>query len=478
MSLLKEGARDRLKVDLAILDFDDTLVPTEQTTFRIENEIAISLGFIPMTRLVHQGNWGKPIDEAITERVPGIDVPTFMARWVELLPHYASKGKVDVVPARNLQALDTLRRRDIKLAVLTSRTIAEMQHLMVSGHPLNERISKFYLRDDSPFTKPDPRVFDSALKDFGVTPDRVVYIGDNLIDGLAAMDAGIHFVASLESGLRTKEDFRGVPVRHFIRKFSDIVKILYHQSVTIYDSGNVPPDIIQAAKVYRELLPDGQDFVSYIYFSKPELNSLTPRIVKHFNDEAFPQIFSTVANTANASREDRQQYLRELLNVYQQMEPQLEINRKTLLIAPQREGALLVKALGWDKRAQITLLPHAKRVHYKEGIVVGLRDTEFSGKIDNVIVVDGAIASGSTLLALMSLLEDKGIRKIKVYAVHATERGLQTISNFAQKLGIDLTVHVGFVSGILNDHFYGVYPDNPNRLVMGDLGDTISDLFN
>lgn len=476
MSLLKEGSK-RLNVDLAILDFDDTLAPTEKTTFKIENEIAISMGHLPMTRITHQYNWGKPIDEAITERIPGINVPTFMAKWVELLPHYANKGKVDVVPTENLQALDVLRRRGISLAILTSRTLAEMQHLLVPDHPLNGRISKFYFRDSSPFTKPDPRVFDLALKDFGVSPDRVVYVGDNLNDGLASKEAGIHFIASLESGLRTQKDFGQVPVRYFIRKFPDMVKILDRQQATVYDNVNVPPDIIEAAKEYRELLPEGEDFVNYIYFSKPELNSFPPTIVKHFSDEDFPQIFSTVANTANASVEDRRQYLEELLNTYQQMEPQLEINKKTLLIAPQREGALLAKALGLDKKAKMILLPHAKRIHYKEGVVVGLRDTEFSGKIDNALVIDGAIASGSTLLALMSLLENRGIKNVKVYAVHATERGLQTISNFAQKQGINLTVHVGHVSGILNNHFYGVYPDSPNRLVMGDLGDTISDLF-
>lgn len=260
MSLLKERSK-RLNVDLAILDFDDTLAPTEKRTFKIENEIAISMGHMPMTRFAHQSNWGKPIDEAIAERIPGIDVSSFMAKWVELLPHYAIKGKVDVVPTENLQALDILRRRGINLAVLTSRTLAEMQHLLVPGHPLNGRISKFYFKDSSPFTKPDPRVFDLALKDFGVTPDKVVYVGDNLNDGLASRDAGIHFVASLESNLRTKKDFQQVPVRHFIRKFPDMVKVLDHQQATVYDSINVPSDIIKAAREYREFLPDGEDFV-------------------------------------------------------------------------------------------------------------------------------------------------------------------------------------------------------------------------
>jgi phosphoglycolate phosphatase-like HAD superfamily hydrolase len=56
--------------------------------------------------------------------------------------------------------------------------------------------------------------FRFAMKTFGATPDRVVFVGDSRKDGLAARAACIRFVA--RSGLLTAEEFSealpGVPV--------------------------------------------------------------------------------------------------------------------------------------------------------------------------------------------------------------------------------------------------------------------------
>jgi len=47
--------------------------------------------------------------------------------------------------------------------------------------------------------------FRFAMETFGATPDRVVFVGDSLKDGLAAKAAGIRFIA--RSGLLTAEEF-------------------------------------------------------------------------------------------------------------------------------------------------------------------------------------------------------------------------------------------------------------------------------
>src|SRR5690606_35757285 len=65
-------------IKLILLDFDDTLVMTEEACFRLENEIAHQLGLAPMSRQTHQQNWGKPIAQAIAERLPGVDVDAFI----------------------------------------------------------------------------------------------------------------------------------------------------------------------------------------------------------------------------------------------------------------------------------------------------------------------------------------------------------------------------------------------------------------
>lgn len=63
--------------------------------------------------------------------------------------------------------------------------------------------------DDTPYHKPDPRVFEPALawlKTQEVIPEEVTYIGDGLHDRSAALGAGFSFLG-VETGLVSAEQF-------------------------------------------------------------------------------------------------------------------------------------------------------------------------------------------------------------------------------------------------------------------------------
>jgi len=210
-------------IKLVIIDFDDTLSLTEEACFHLENHIATKMGFSPMKRETHLRNWGKPIKEAIKERFPKIDVDTFMENLEETLPQFVKRNEIDIINDLNLNVLDKLRTLNRKLAILTSRTISEVKHLMHVAHPLSRRIDTFYHRDNTKHIKPDPRVFEKALNEFEVKPVDAVYIGDSLSDAISAKGAGLHFIALLESKIRTRADFNGLDVDFFAETFSQII---------------------------------------------------------------------------------------------------------------------------------------------------------------------------------------------------------------------------------------------------------------
>lgn len=210
-------------IKLVIIDFDDTLSLTEEAFFKIENLIAEKLGFLPMTRDAHQKNWGKPVKEAILERIPGIDPEEFMKTHKEVFPEFLREGKADIISEKNIDTLKKLKSMGKSLAILTSRTFQEAEHLIDKNHHLNKWIKKIYHTDNSKYLKPDPRVFDQILENFNVKTEEAVYIGDSLGDGMSAKGAGIHFIALLESGLRTKEYFKSVPVDYFAKTFPKIL---------------------------------------------------------------------------------------------------------------------------------------------------------------------------------------------------------------------------------------------------------------
>jgi HAD superfamily hydrolase (TIGR01549 family) len=202
-------------IKLVIIDFDDTLSLTEEACFHIENETAKELGFSPMTRDTHLKNWGKPLELAIVERIPGIDSKKFMKKVEQIHQRFVEERKIDAISEENLAFLVQVKASGRRLAILTSRSLQEAKHLLDKDHPLSTKIEKFYHKDNSEYLKPDPRVFDKVLKDFTVSSHEAVYLGDSIGDATSAKSAGLHFVAVVESGLRNRGDFKTLSIDFF-----------------------------------------------------------------------------------------------------------------------------------------------------------------------------------------------------------------------------------------------------------------------
>ena len=209
-------------IKAVIVDFDDTLCMTETAAFTMTNEILVAMGRTPNTHEAHQKRWGKPVFEAIKEDSPGIDVAEFRTRFEKKLADWVTSKRLDNVPLANLEALDELIAEGREVFILTSRGHSEVEHLIAPDHDLAARIKMFYYRDNMQFHKPDPRAFTMLLSDHQLQPEECVYIGDSLSDAAAAMGAGLHFVACLEAGLRTRAEFAELAVERFIDHFTGL----------------------------------------------------------------------------------------------------------------------------------------------------------------------------------------------------------------------------------------------------------------
>lgn len=211
-------------IEALIIDVDDTLCLTEAACFEMENETLVAMGRNPMARDVHISTWGQSLFDAITVRSPGIDVEAFKVAYHPIIANYTKTGKLDTIPQANYDALDKLSAMGKMLLVLTSRTHGELKHMLEPDHLLASTIKAFYYKDNMQYHKPDPRAFNELLVDNGLAPDNCVYVGDSVSDAVASRQAGLKFVASLESGLRQRADFNGHDVDRFITHFPDIVE--------------------------------------------------------------------------------------------------------------------------------------------------------------------------------------------------------------------------------------------------------------
>ncbi len=213
-------------IKAVIIDVDDTLCLTEAACFDLENEVLRQMGRPPMLRAVHIATWGRPLFDAMLERSPGTDMKQFTLLYHPVIEEFVTNGRLDKIPDANYQALDQLLAQGKKLMLLTSRTHAEFKHLLAPDHGLAKRITAFYYQDNMQFHKPDPRAFNELLQDNGVQAGECIYVGDSLSDAKAANEAGLRFIASLESGLRQKADFADFRVDAFIATLPEIVQTM------------------------------------------------------------------------------------------------------------------------------------------------------------------------------------------------------------------------------------------------------------
>ena len=213
-------------IQAVIVDVDDTLCLTESACFDLENTALERMGRAPMERTVHLGTWGQLLFEAITVRSPGIDVEEFKVVYHPVIEEFITDGRLDYIPKENYEALDHLLALGKKIMLLTSRTHGEFQHMLAPNHLLSTRVSAFYYKDNMTYHKPDPRAFDELLRDNSLQPNQCVYIGDSPSDAAASNQAGLGFIASLESGIRQRKDFADYKVAAYINRFPEIVDAL------------------------------------------------------------------------------------------------------------------------------------------------------------------------------------------------------------------------------------------------------------
>jgi len=209
-------------IKLILVDFDDTLCLSEEACFHLENEIAAKLNFPPMTRFAHQSNWGKSLKDAIVERIPGIDADKFMSLFSDVSRKHVLDGTFDRVSDENLNILKLLKKQRYKVIIQTSRQHCEVEYLTSKESPLMSILDGFFYQERSKYKKPDPRVFLLPSEMFHVAFSEMVYVGDAFTDVQWCRAAGIHFIASIESGLRTREDFEKLGAKWFINRFSEL----------------------------------------------------------------------------------------------------------------------------------------------------------------------------------------------------------------------------------------------------------------
>jgi hypothetical protein len=258
-----------------------------------------------------------------------------------------------------------------------------------------------------------------------------------------------------------------------------------------YNRSDAPKEMMAAAELYEQRFEI--QFATLTYFSKKLLSelhraerdasdvpsnvSIASRTDKTILDDI--RELSRIANRDSITLAERKRYFSALKRIYGRLpsgpsEPSRD--ERTLCVGIEREGRILAESMGWLPKGH-NLHPHAKRVPYAGGLLIGLSDFTTLHSYSSCLIIDGAIASGATIISTIEKLRSS-VPSFRIYSVHSPYEGIHAITRYGLSSGLDLRLTIGHATAGINSHFYAVDPDDPNRVVVGDLGDTISDLRN
>jgi HAD superfamily hydrolase (TIGR01549 family) len=190
-----------------ILDHDDTLVGTIGTKWAHHKHVARTHYGKELTDDEIKLHWGKPLGELVCLLYGTDNVEQAMANNTACHENFPKDLFAATIPMlRRLKAAKKL------VGIVTATNRFSFEHdLALHQIPL-ELLDYTQTAEDTPYHKPNPRVFDPAIAWLGsrqVGPKEVVYIGDGLHDMNAALGAGFNFIG-VETGLVTAEQFREV----------------------------------------------------------------------------------------------------------------------------------------------------------------------------------------------------------------------------------------------------------------------------
>jgi phosphoglycolate phosphatase len=186
--------------DLVMFDLDGTLVETAPEIFDAVNDTLRYFG-LPEVTQQQVNDWiGHGTRELLIQALAfSGKVPDSTVRASDSLllsvscfdKHYQQRcGTRSQLYPQVRETLTALRSLGVKLAVVTNKE-GRYTTTVLNAHCLTPLLDAVVSGDSFPAKKPDPTGVQSCLCQFGVSPERALFVGDSSIDVATARNAGV-----------------------------------------------------------------------------------------------------------------------------------------------------------------------------------------------------------------------------------------------------------------------------------------------
>ena len=172
-----------------LFDWDGTLADTAEASFRCYVRMFADLG-IDFDREAYRRTYSP--DWYYTFRCVGLPEERWADADERWLRYFAEETVALIDGARD--ALDTLRRRGVTQAIVTSGSRPRIERELIA-HGLHEHFSDVVCGHDTERRKPHPDPLHLALRRLGVAASEAAYVGDSPEDVMMAKAANVYAVA-------------------------------------------------------------------------------------------------------------------------------------------------------------------------------------------------------------------------------------------------------------------------------------------
>ncbi len=186
-----------LAVEAVVIDLDGTLLHTAPDLAEAANRMLAEMRLEPIAEdliKTYIGNGvSRLIKRVLTRSMDGEPDPALFAQAQPIYEkHYQdvvslhSRPFTDVVPG-----LEAMKQAGFRMACITNKA-ARFTIPLLKDTGLFDYFELILSGDSLPKRKPDPLPLLHACEQFGITPDKMLLIGDSLNDTQAARAAGCH----------------------------------------------------------------------------------------------------------------------------------------------------------------------------------------------------------------------------------------------------------------------------------------------
>lgn len=208
-----------------LFDFDYTLGDSSRGIVTSVNAALTALNYpVPKPEDVCQ-TIGLSLNETFI-RLTGCPDLKQAARFTQLFRVKADAvmvGQTDLYPGVR-EMLEKLQSHQIRTGIVTTKYHYRIDQIL-ARFGAAELINTIVGAEDVNRPKPDPQGIYLAMRRLESTPETTLYVGDSVVDALAARQAGIAFAAVL-TGTTPAEAFQAYHPRALLRGSSEILTMI------------------------------------------------------------------------------------------------------------------------------------------------------------------------------------------------------------------------------------------------------------